>query len=277
VFGLTTAWLVGILVSEPVRELKQAAQRVAAGDLGLRIGLLRADEFGPLIDEFNRMIVELREKNRLKETLGAHVGQQAARRILERNPGLGGVEEEVTVVFVDIRNFSARCAKSTPQQIVSLLNLFLTEMVEVVEQKHSGMVNKFLGDGFMALFGGWDGAEAHADAAVAAAREMLVRLEDLNRRLIRQGDVPLAIGIGIHTGPAVVGSLGSPQRMEYTAIGDTVNVASRLEELTKSLGAPLLLSAATRAALRACPKVEELPPQRIKGQSEPLVVYRLAR
>lgn len=149
-------------------------------------------------------------------------------------------------------------------------------MVEVVEQKHGGMVNKFLGDGFMALFGGWDGAEAHADAALAAAREMLVRLEDLNGRLTSQGIAPLAIGIGTHTGPAVVGSLGSPQRMEYTAIGDTVNVASRLEQLTKPLAEPLLLSAATRAALRVRPTLEELPAQLVKGQSEPLVVYRLA-
>jgi len=276
-FGLTTAWMVGLLVTEPVNQLKQAARRVAGGDLGVQVSLLRADEFGPLIDEFNRMILEMREKNRLKETLGTHVGQQAARRILSRDPGLGGVEEEVTVLFVDIRNFSARCARSTPQEAVSLLNQFLAEMVEVVEQKHDGMVNKFLGDGFMALFGCWDGREAHADAAVTAGRDMLVRLEDLNARLVLEGQAPLAIGIGIHTGRAVVGSLGSPRRMEYTAIGNTVNVASRVEELTKAVGEPLLLTAATYAALCSQVGLEALPPQQIKGHSEPIVIYRLVQ
>jgi adenylate cyclase len=276
-FGLTTAWMVGLLVTEPVKQLKQAAQRVAGGDLGVQVALLRADEFGPLIDEFNQMIVELREKNRLKETLGTHVGQQAARQILTRDPGLGGVEEEVTVMFADIRNFSARCAASAPQEAVSLLNLFLAEMVEVVEQKHDGMVNKFLGDGFMALFGTWNGQDGHADAAVMAGRDMLARLEALNARLVREGQLPLAIGIGIHTGRAVVGSLGSPRRMEYTAIGNTVNVASRVEELTKLVGESLLLTAATYAALRASAGLEALPPQQIKGHTEPIVVYRLAR
>jgi adenylate cyclase len=273
-FGMTTAWLVGILVREPLDELKRAAQRVASGDLSVQIGLLRADEFGPVIDELNRMVVELREKNRLKETLGTHVGQQAARRILARDPGLGGVEEEVTVVFVDIRNFTARSARSTPQQVVSLLNLFLTEMVEVVEERYGGMVNKFLGDGFMALFGSWDGGGSHADAAVAAGCEMLARLETINRRLERQGEAPLAIGIGIHTGRAVVGSLGSPQRMEYTAIGDTINIASRVEGLTKVVGSPLLITAATRSAMRSLVPCEELPPQLVKGQLEPLAVFK---
>ncbi len=276
-FGLTTAWMVGRLVTEPVQQLQQAAQRVAGGDLGVQVPLLRADEFGPLIDEFNRMIVELREKNRLKETLGTHVGQQAARLILDRDPGLGGVEEEVTVMFADIRNFSARCALSSPQDAVALLNLFLADMVEVVEQKHDGMVNKFLGDGFMALFGLCNGRESHADAAVAAGRDMLARLEALNARLVGQGQEPLSIGIGMHTGRAVVGSLGSPRRMEYTAIGNTVNVASRVEELTKLLGEPLLITAETHAALRAPEGLRALPPQQIKGYREPIRVYGLAK
>jgi len=158
---------------------------------------------------------------------------------------------------------------------VSPLNLFLTEMVEVVEQRHGGMVNKFLGDGFIALFGALTGRVDHADAALNAGREMLSRLAAVNQQLLARGQEPLAIGIRVHTGRVVVGSIGSPRRMKYTAIGDTVNVASRVESLTKELGVPLLFTAATRSALRTALRAEELPPQRVKGQPEPLVVLRL--
>lgn len=274
-FGLSTAWMVGQQVVEPVEELKRAATAVAAGNLNVHIQLQRADELGLLIEEFNRMIGELQEKQRLQETFGRHVGQQAAVQILQRDPSLGGIEQEVTVLFADVRNFTARCAIEPPQQIVTLLNLFLTEMVEIVEQQHAGMVNKFLGDGFMALFGVGDPSSDHATQAVAAGREMLERLQHINRLLESQGLSPLAMGIGIHTGVAVVGSIGSSRRLEYTAIGNTVNVASRVESLTKELGEPLLLTDATRQALSATILTEPLPPQRVKGQPKPLSVYRV--
>jgi adenylate cyclase len=276
-FGLTTAWLVGRLVTEPVGGLRRAAQAVAAGNLDVRIAQRRADEFGPLIDEFNNMVGGLREKTRIEETFGRHVGHRIARQILERDQTLGGVEQEITVMFVDIRNFTARSADSTPTQVVWLLNLFLTELVEIVEQRHGGIVNKFLGDGLMALFSEWTGRADHADAALDAGREMLDRLDRINAEIATQRQPPIAIGIGIHTGPAVVGSVGSPRRMEYTAIGDTVNVASRVEGLTKAVGEPLLLTAATRAALRSRHAVKELPPQWVKGQLEPVLVLSLTQ
>jgi adenylate cyclase len=272
--GLVTAWLLGRLVTEPVDELQQATQAVAAGDLSVRIPALRADEFGELIDGFNTMVAELREKRRIEEDFGRHVGQRVARQILERQGGLGGVEEEITIMFVDIRDFTTRSEASSPQQAVALLNMFLTELVDVIEQRHGGIVNKFLGDGLMALFAGWTGRSDHADAALAAGREILRRLGDINGRLHATGQLPLAIGIGIHTGRAVVGSIGSPRRMEYTAIGDTVNVASRVESLTKVVGAPLLVTDATRKALRSPPALEALPAQQVKGHA-PVDVLKL--
>ncbi|MEW5860606.1 MAG: HAMP domain-containing protein [Cyanobacteriota bacterium] len=132
VFGFSSAWMVGQLVVEPVEELQQAARMVASGNLNIHIKLLRADEFGPLIDDFNDMIEELRDKQRLQETFGRHVGQTAAQQILQRDPSLGGVEQELTIVFADIRNFTARSAVSSPQQVVAMLNLFLTAMVKIV-------------------------------------------------------------------------------------------------------------------------------------------------
>jgi adenylate cyclase len=275
-FGLVTAWLVGRQVTEPVNELRRAAHAVARGDLDVRVGQRRADEFGPLIDEFNTMVGGLREKSRIEEQFGRHVGRQVAHQILARDGSLGGVEQEITVMFVDIRNFTARSAAASPTEVVSLLNLFLTEMVEIVE-RHGGIVNKFLGDGLMALFSDWTGRADHADAALDAGREMLDRLAAINARISARGNPPLAIGVGIHTGRAVVGSIGSPRRLEYTAIGDTVNVASRVEGLTKTVGEPLLLTAATRAALRSERAMKELEPQWVKGQPEPVVVLGLAK
>lgn len=281
-FSMSSAWMHGQLVVEPIKELQQVATAVANGNLNLRVGLLRADEFGPLIDEFNHMIAELREKQRLQEMFGRHVGEQAALQILRRDPNLKGTEQELTVLFADLRNFTRRCASAHPQQIVTLLNIFLSEMVEIVEQRHGGMVNKFLGDGFMALFGVVDPDTDlpdspcyHATQAVTAAQDMLKSLQKINHYLESEGQLPLAMGIGIHTGIAVVGSIGSNRRLEYTAIGDTVNVAARVESLTKVMGEPLLFTGATQKALSDPFPTEPLPPQWVKGQPRPLNIYRL--
>lgn len=272
-FGLTTAWLVGRLVTEPVNELRRAAQAVGHGNLEVQIAQRRADDFGPLIDEFNAMVGGLREKTRIEETLGRHVGRQIARQILERDESLGGVEQEITVMFVDIRNFTARAAASTPTQVVSVLNLFLTEMVEIVEQGHGGIVNKFLGDGLMALFSEWTGRADHADAAVDAGQEMLTRLGQINVEVAALGQLPLAIGIGIHTGPAVVGSIGSPRRLEYTAIGDTVNLAARLESITKDYHASIIISEFTHEYVKDRFPMRALGDVTVKGKTVPVKIY----
>jgi len=274
VFSVFGAWLIGRWVSEPVRRLRDAARRVAEGDLDVEVNLLRADEFGPLIDEFNLMVEGLREKELLAKTFGLHVGQLAAQQILKRDPGLGGTEQELTIMFVDIREFSSRCASLTPQDAVRILNLFLTEMVDVVTQ-HGGMVNKFLGDGFMALFGIEQESHDHPTDCVKAGIEMLGRLGDLNSKLADCGDSPISIGIGIHTGAAIVGSIGSSQRMEYTAIGDAVNISARVEALTKRLKTSLLMTAATRRRLPQEWTIVTFPEQSVQGQPLPVRIYGL--
>lgn len=276
VFGLTTAWMLGRQCAEPVRELKHAAHAVSRGDLQAKVETLRADEFGPLITEFNKMVAGLREGERLRRTFGLHVGREAARQILASDPGLGGVEQCLTIMFVDIRNFTASSSTRSPQEVVLILNEFLTEMVDVVENEHGGMVNKYLGDGFMALFGVGDERVDHADAALQAGADMLLRLCSLNERFHQHGLTSLGIGIGIHTGLALVGSIGSASRLEFTAIGDTVNVASRVESLTKQVGVPLLITSTTRQALTRNWDLVECEPQQVKGVAEPLVTFSLA-
>lgn len=263
VFGLACAWLLGRLVLPPLQALRQAARAVAAGELDTEIKLNRADEFGTLIDEFNRMVQELRDKQRLRETFGLHVGEAAAEQILARNPGLGGQLREISVLFCDIRGFTALSAGRAPQDVVNRLNLFLAKMVDIVELHHGGMINKYLGDGFMALFGAGAMHPDHAQAAVSAAREILA------------ADIEFKIGIGIHSGPAIVGNMGSARRLEYTAIGETVNLAARLEALTKTLSVPLVFSAATRARLTQDLTLRPLGAQSIRGQPQPVEVFTL--
>jgi adenylate cyclase len=196
-----------------------------------------------------------------------------AEQILARDPGVGGTEQVITVMFADIRSFTARAAQAEPRQTVTVLNEFLRAMVEVVEGEHGGMINKFLGDGFMAIFGAGVESGTHADDAVAAGQAMLRRLQSLNLSLAAQGEAPIAIGIGLNTGRAIVGSIGSPERMEFTVIGNAVNVASRIESLNKTLGTGLLLSKATRDALKHPLTLTALPPQPVKGVVEPVEVF----
>jgi adenylate cyclase len=275
-FGLCSAILIGRSVAQPVDQLRAAAQAVTEGQLNVHVPLRRADEFGALISEFNRMVTGLREKERLRQSFGLHVGEKAAEEILARDPGLGGREEVITVMFVDIRSFTARSEHLPPDKAVGLLNEFLHAMVEVVEGEHGGMINKFLGDGFMALFGVGANSHNHADKALAAGRSMERALERLNLERTQRGEEPIGIGIGINTGPAIVGSIGSPARMEFTVIGNTVNVASRIEALNKTLGTTLLLSKATRDALQRSPRLQPLPPQPVKGVDQPVEVFTLA-
>jgi len=274
-FGLCSALMIGRLVGEPIDLLSRAVRDVAAGHLETQMSLQRPDEFGLLISEFNRMIRELREKEQLRETFGLHVGRQAAERIMANDPGLSGMEETITVMFCDIRNFTARCARQAPERTVRLLNSFLSEMVRIVEETHGGMINKFTGDGFMALFGVGGSPGQSADAALKASREMLRALPDFNARTQGQEPnfEPFVIGIGLHTGRAIVGSIGSPKRMEFTAIGDTVNVASRVESLTKILGQPIVLTQATCDALTESSGLVELPVQQVKGVEQPLKLF----
>ena len=275
-FGLCSAVLITRLVAKPVDELRAAFHAVGQGQLDIQIPLRRADEFGALVGDFNQMVVELRDKERLRRVFGLHVGEKVAQQILARDPGLGGTDQVVTLLFLDLRGFTARAAQADPKTIVNFLNRFLQAMVEIVETEHGGMVNKFLGDGFMAVFGAGSAATTHADDAAAAGCSMLRRLELFNADLVRANEAPLGIGIGINTGRAIVGSIGSPERMEFTVIGNTVNVASRIEGLNKVLGTSMLLSKATKDHLTRSIRLRALPPQQIKGVDASVEIFTIA-
>ena len=274
-FSLTSSILLGKLVVEPIAILQNAAQRVGAGDTSVSINLLRADEFGVLAREFNRMVAGLRESERIRRTLGQHVGQAIARKLLENAKDLEGVERIVTVLFADIRGFTTRCETLEPRQAVTLLNRFHA-MATIAIEENDGVVNQILGDGLMCLFGVTGDSDHAADSAIAAGRAMFAGLDGLNASLLAEGRTPLEIGVGIHTGPALIGTVGSPRRLVFSAIGDTVNTASRIESLTKTLGAPFLISEATlTAASRQPAGIRRLPGQKIRGRRQEVVLHAL--
>jgi len=286
VFGVLTGgtifWAVGQDLARWLETHMAATREIAKENFAVRIGEQRADEWGRLTDSFNKMAHDLSLGRHVHETFGQFVGPEVRDEILRRYSGLGGKVEEITVMFADIRDFTRRTTGKAPEEVVDLLNRFLSLAVQAVAEK-GGWVNKFLGDGFMALFGTPLPHRDHADLALAAARDLLTRLEALNRDLERHGQAPLRVGIGIHSGPALVGCIGAAVasadgkqriRRELTAIGETVNIAQRLEQLTKTCAATLLLSAATRLRLEHPPVLDGIGPQEIRG-SQPIVVYRI--
>jgi adenylate cyclase len=210
-------------------------------------------------------------RDRVTSLFGQHVSPQVVERLMAEGAGTQSDIRQVAVMFVDFRSFTAGARSRSPQDVVDRLDGAFAVLVEILD-RHGGIVNKFLGDGFLALFGAPFDAEDPAHRAVAAAREMLVAMERINR----DSSWPLRIGIGIHFGEVVAGNIGSPRRKEYTVIGDTVNFASRLEALNKEFGSQLLISAAVRDVLGEdgsdAIALGEVP---IRGYEQPLTVWQL--
>lgn len=269
--------------------LESLGKTQATGETALAIDaeIRRADGTGatvnltamPLIDageaRIGSMLVleDITEEKRIRSTMSRYMSKEVADQLLAAGElELGGKEQKVTVMFTDVRGFTAIAEALGPRQTVSLLNAYFTEMVEVIFD-HGGILDKYIGDGMMALFGAPLVGEGDADNALAAADAMMGRLAVLNARRAEAGEAPLAIGIGFSTGPTVVGNIGSARRLDYTVIGDTVNLASRLEGATKQYRAGVLLSEMTVRDLKGPAILREIDLMRVKGKDRPVAVY----
>jgi class 3 adenylate cyclase len=264
--ALLLASAVASSVTRPVGELAAAARRVSAGDLEPRVAVTQRDEIGVLAQTFNGMVEGLAERDRVRSLLGKVVSPEIAHELLARGVELGGEERQVTMLFSDVRGFTTLAEGRTPREVLALLNRYLTRMSAVVE-RHGGVVDKYVGDAVMALFGAPLAHDDDADRAVATALDMVTALAELNRELAAEGLPPLAIGIGVHGDRVVAGNMGSTSRLNYTVIGDGVNLASRLEGVTKLYGVPVVVSADTAAAARSF-VFRELDRVRVKGKRE---------
>jgi len=213
------------------------------------------------------------ERDRAIGIFGQHVSPQVADILLHQSIELGGEEREVCVMFLDIRDFSVYAAAHTPSEVVDYLNTLFSEAIGIVN-RHEGFVNKFLGDGFMAVFGAPVNDPQASRHAAAASADILRMLERFNAE---KRIPPTRLGIGLHTGRAVTGNVGSESRKEYTIIGDAVNLAARIEQATKQFGAPLLVSETVWNHLDpAARRGEDLGEVTLKGQAHPTRLYRLS-
>jgi adenylate cyclase len=250
----------------PVRDLLDSTERVKGGDLSVRVPVVSGDEVGQLARSFNEMMAGLEEREALREAFGSYVDPDIADRVIAEGEMLAGEDVELTVMFIDMCNFTAFAERSSARETVARLNDLFGLIVPLLLE-HGGHANKFIGDGVMGVFGAPQRLPDHAARAVEAACAIAAAVE------ARYGG-DLRVGIGINSGPASVGSIGGGGRLEFAVIGDTVNVAARVERLTRETGDTVLLTEATRALLNGDgPELAARGEVAVRGREDPVKVY----
>jgi class 3 adenylate cyclase len=302
---LCVAWaflarVLGPYLTRPLADLLSLTAKVRDGDLAVQSAATGRDEIGRFAEAFNAMVQGLRERDRVKQIFGRYVTTQVSERVLKQGVQLGGKRREVTMLFADIRNFTSMAEAMQPEQVVELLNDYFSEMVEAVVES-GGVLDKFIGDGMLAVFGGLDeeatsatattaattaGAAVapaggpqprpdHRKCAVLAGLRMKAKLAKINGEREVRGLPAIHIGIGIHTDDVVVGHIGSRDRVEHTVIGDGVNTCSRVESMNKELGTTLLITEQTHEPIAESFECRAMPETKVKGKSRPLRVYEV--
>jgi class 3 adenylate cyclase len=280
--GLTVAAAVTLGLVRPVRRLLAGTAAVEGGALDTVIPITTRDEIGLLTQSFNSMVGELRVKAQIRETFGKYVDPRIVAGLIDR-PDLTDVKgsrREMTVLFCDMKGFTTFSEGMTPVALVTVLNRYLTIMSEPV-RRHSGIVDKYIGDGVMAFWGPpFTGAEEQAQFACLAALDQLAGIAGFRTELpdligFKRGFPDIEIRIGIATGDVVVGSIGSEQTRNYTVIGDSVNLAARLEAANKTYGTRVLISEATNQLAAGLVETREVDAVLVVGKSEPQRIFEL--
>jgi len=274
VIGVIIAYALAGVSVRPVHYLLRGVRAVGAGNLNQKIEIYRRDEIGVLTHAFNEMTTNLQEKEFIKRTFERYVSKQLVDRMLKKKDEikLGGEEMTITILFSDIRRFTSLAERLPPKQVVDLLNAYFTCMIDVVN-KHEGMVDKLMGDSVMALFGVPFPANEDAMNSVRCAVNMQKEVKRFNKIRAGQGLPTLEMGIGLNTGPVIAGNIGSKDRMEYTVIGDSVNIAARLQGIAKP--GEVLISETTYKQVKGKVIASQLEPMSLKGKRNPVGVYRI--
>ncbi|MET0263692.1 MAG: adenylate/guanylate cyclase domain-containing protein, partial [Rariglobus sp.] len=270
--GLIIAALAALALARsfslPVRRLADHTKRIAAGDYQTPIHLKRVDELGDLAEAFNHMSTGLAERDLVRDLLDKNVSPEVAASLLKNGSALGGEEREVTVLFVDLRGFTTLSESLSAPELIALLNRYLDRMSAEIEQR-GGIIDKYIGDEIMAIFGAPVAAPNGADHAVQAALGMREALVAFNRELATEGRAPLGFGVGINTARVVAGNIGSQRRLNYSVIGDGVNLAARLQPLTRraDYATDIIISEQTRQRLTGHYRLRDLGEVPVKGKA----------
>jgi len=263
-------------IARPILRLVEGTRAIAQGDFGVTLAVPSRDEIGTLTEAFNLMANNLREKEMIKRAFARYVDREVVDELLKdpEHLVLTGERREVTVLFCDLRSFTALSERLSPEEVVMLLNDFYNFMIEATFQ-NAGTLDKFLGDAVMSIFGAPIAHPDHAIRAVRTAVAMRDGIEGLSARRIQDGKDPLTVGIGVSTGEAIAGTVGTEDRMEYTVIGDTVNLAARLESNAKSM--QILISGRTYRDVKEHVQARPLGEVKVKGKEEAVEVYEVLR
>jgi class 3 adenylate cyclase len=271
--SIGAAVYVGRTIVRPIRSLETAMHRVETGDLDAVADTKTDDEIGHLGAAFNRMTDGLRREAIVRELFGQYVSPEVARMAIEHERGLEGEIVECSVLFVDIRRFTALAEVLPPARLIGTLNRYFERMLVEVEAE-GGIVNKFGGDSLLAIFGSpLNPMGEHAQRALRAALRMRAALTVFNREQAASELPQLRVGFGLATGELVAGNVGSKRKLEYTVIGDPVNLAARLQELTTNLGAEILLSARTAELASTVVPLRSLGAVEVRGRAEAIEVF----
>lgn len=263
-------------ISGPISDLKIAAERIKGGDYNTRLTPRSGDEVGALTQAFNDMAVGLEEREKLKGALGKFVNPEIAEKAMKGELKLGGERRTATIFFSDIRSFTAISEKLEPEEVVEFLNAYMTIMVKIIGDYH-GIVDKFIGDAIMAVWGVPESKGNDALNAVNATIEMRRALLEFNKGRGSAKKPIIKIGSGLNTGPVLAGQIGSEDRLDYTVIGDAVNLASRVETLNKPFGTDILISQDTYNIVKDEFDCEPMQKIKVKGKSEPQQIYAVLR
>ncbi len=273
--GILLSLGLSMYFSAPIAKLRVSAKALGSGQLSNRVGIYRNDEFGDLALAFNRMAEDLELNEKVKSSFGRYVTPEIMDMIL-KNPDSHwkkGSKVEASVLFVDIRGFTSLSEGKPPESIVDLLNEYFSKITESVI-KHGGHLNKFIGDEAMAIFGAPVSNPGHAEAAIKAALDMREEMKQFDKKK-DMGDVDIQVGIGINSGEMLAGNIGSQKKMEYTVVGDNVNVASRLTSMAKP--GEILISGQTYALIRdnISVKVERRGMAAVKGKKIKIDIFNV--
>lgn len=269
---LAVVWLARS-VTRPILDLATRVKRIESGDYGQSLLVAGHDEIGELAKSVNNMASGLAEKEKVRDLLGKVVSHEIAEELLSKTIVLGGEEKIVTVLFADIKGFTSLCENTPPEKVLTLLNSYLSEITAVIEHHH-GVVDKYTGDSVMALFGAPLTRNNDAQNAIHTALAIQNAMTTLNQANRAAGLAEIDAGIGVHTGLVVAGNLGSQNRLNYTVIGDSVNLSARLEGLTRKYFVPNIVSDTTRQNAPGF-VYRELDLVRVAGKREPVRIYEV--